>query len=167
MRLINPAISRVDIDEEIRAAAYPGHAPARWALPLLDELESLGGGWTRVSLAEQEFGDVWLPAHAGEPCHGDTRRLGDAAGGLRLRDAAAWLELHREEYAAANASCWGRISHAAAGATSPLVLSGFSVGDRIKPAEASLVVVDGLHRALGYWLSGRRTCDAYVPGTPR
>ena len=40
------------------------------------------------------------------------------------------------------------------------------VGDRVKPAEAELVVVDGLHRALGYWMAGhgiaRPTCQCWT-----
>ncbi len=162
MRIISPEIPRAAIDAEIRAATYPGHVPARWALPLLDELERAGGHWTAVVLEEDTFGDVWLPEHAGEPCHGDARRLGDTAGGMRLRDAAAWLAEHHDAYAAANPSCWGRISHASRRPAAPLVLSRHSVGDRVKPAHVALVVVDGLHRALGLWLSGRRSCEAYL-----
>ena len=165
VRLITSRIPRALIDAEIRAATYPGHSPARWALPLLDELEREGdGNWTRVALDEDELGDVWLPEHAGEPCHGDACRLGDAAGGMRLRDAAAWLAEHEAAYAAASPSCWGRIAHASGEPATVLVLSQWSVGDRVKPDAAEFVVVDGLHRALGYWLSGRRTCEAYLIG---
>lgn len=163
MRVLAPAIPRVVIDEEIRAAAFPGHEPARWALPLLDAVERRSGGWSRVALEDEEFASLWLPEHAGEPCHGDTLRIGDAAGGMPLRTAAAWLERHESVFASANPSCWGRISQAAREPRSPIVLAPFGVGDRLKPSHAALVVIDGLHRALGFWLAGDRRCEAYVP----
>ena len=164
MRLVQPLITRAQIDAEIRAARYPGHDPARWALPLVDALDRLATGWQVVELDEAEFAALWLPVHEGEPCHGDAMRLGDNADGLSVQNAIAWLRDRRDEYGAANPSCWGRITHAAeTAAASPIVVSPVSVGDRIKPSHAALVVVDGLHRAVGYALAGHRTCSAYVP----
>lgn len=162
------------------SATYPGHVPARWALPLLQALDTRSAGWQLVELDEDDLGGLWLPAHAGETCHGDSLQLGDDADGGSLREAADWLARNAERYAAANPSCWGRITHAAAaagpaagtvagagaGALSPIVVSAFSVGDRVKPAHAALVVVDGLHRALAYWLAGHRRCPAYLPVPP-
>jgi hypothetical protein len=158
-----PTISRGVIDAEIRAASHPGHEPARWALPLLDAIDRRAAGWTRITLDAADFAALWLPEHAGEPCHGDTMRLGDIGGGLPLRVAGAWLDLRKAAYAAANPSCWARISRAARDPRSPIVVASFGVGDRVKPPHAERVVVDGLHRALGYWLSGDRRCEAYVP----
>ncbi len=57
-------------------------------------------------------------------------------------------------------------AEAGAGTLSPIVVSADSVGDRVKPAHAALVVVDGLHRALGYWMAGHRRCRAYMPLPP-
>ena len=88
--------------------------------------------------------------------------LGEADEGQPLCDAAAWLDVHGAAYAAANPSCWGRITRASMAEPSPLVVSRVGVGDRDKPAHAALVVIDGLHRALGYWRSGHRACEAYV-----
>lgn len=156
-------MTRAAIDAEIRAARYPGHSPERWALPLLDQIDRQSSGWSLVALEEAEFGELWVPAHQGEPCHGDRMMLGTATDGMRLRDAATWLKLNQEAYAAANTSCWGRIALAARQPRSPIVVAPYSVGDRIKPPDAPLVIVDGLHRALGFWSSGRRTCEAYLP----
>lgn len=83
--------------------------------------------------------------------------------GSTVRDAHAWLEVHGRAYAEANASCWGRLTHASQSPRTPLVVSPVTVGDRLKPAAAALVVVDGFHRALGYWMAGHRTCLAYRP----
>lgn len=163
MRILVPTVSRGAIDAEIRAAAYPGHVPARWALPLIDLVHASAGEWVLAELEHEEFAALWIPEHAGEPCHGDSALLGRTPGGSTLEEAATWLTTNAESYAAANPSCWGRIAHAAAGAVSPLVVSPFAVGDRLKPEHAALVVVDGLHRALGYWLAGRRTCAVYLP----
>lgn len=163
MRLVTPAVPRATIDAEIRAAAYPGHAPARWALPLLDALETMAGGWQRVELDEPDLAALWLPAHAGEPCHGDTMRLGEGDEGASVRAAADWLSANGGAYAAANPSCWGRITCASGGPVSAIVVAPVAVGDRLKPDSSPLVVVDGFHRVLGYWLAGLRTCPAYLP----
>jgi hypothetical protein len=166
MRPLDPLVSRDRIDAEIHEARYPGHAPARWALPLIDQLDAGADGWMLVELNEADFGALWLPEHAGEACHGDVMQLGDTPGGHPLEEAASWLALHADAYAAANPSCWGRISHAAQAPTTAIVVSPAAVGDRVKPAHVPLVVVDGLHRALAYWVSGRRTCPAYLPRLP-
>ncbi|MCC6161841.1 MAG: hypothetical protein IT182_00645 [Acidobacteria bacterium] len=164
MRLVRSLVSRAPIDAEIRAARYPNHDPARWALPLVDALDRLATGWQVVELDEATFAALWLPAHEGEPCHGDSMRLGDDPAGQPVRSAIEWLDVHRDAYASANPSCWGRITHAAtASSAAPIVVSPVNVGDRVMPPHAALVVVDGLHRAVGYALAGRRTCLAYVP----
>lgn len=163
MRILATDIRRALIDEEIAAATYPGHSPARWALPLVAEVDGQAAGWQRVALDEHEFAALWLPAHAGEPCHGDTATLADAPDGITLAAAGDWLDAHADAYAAANPSCWGRIEAARRAAPSRLVIASWTVGDRIKPDHAALVVVDGLHRALGTWRRGDRTCEAYLP----
>ena len=162
MRVISAAVPRDVIDAGIRAAAYPGHAPARWALPLLDQLELQAAGWQLMELDADAFAALWLPSHAGEACHGDSMSLGDERGATVSR-ASDWLAAHGEAYAAANPSCWGRITRAATGPRSALVVSAVSVGDRVKPDHADLVVVDGLHRALGFWMGGARRVEAYAP----
>lgn len=163
MRLVHSDFPRADIDDEIRAAACPGHDPARWALPLLDDLERLAEGWQLVQLDEDDLARLWLPPHAGERCHGDTMPLGDGVDGASLRDVSRWLAANRDAYATANPSCWSRITLAARSAPSRLIVSPVSVGDRVKPDSAALVVVDGLHRAVAAWSAGRRTCEAYLP----
>ena len=162
MRILATDIPRALIDDEIVAATYPGHSPARWALPLVAELDAQAAGWQRVALEADEFAALWLPAHAGEPCHGDTMTLADAPGGTTLAGAGSWLDQHAEAYAAANPSCWGRIEAARRAAPSRLVIASWTVGDRVKPGDAAFVVVDGLHRALGTWRRGDRRCEAYV-----
>lgn len=163
MRIFPATVQRAEIDAQILAATYPGHSPARWALPLLDALEAQATGWQLVELDEPALAGLWLPAHAGEACHGDEMRLGEGPTGSTVHDAHAWLAVHGEAYAAANPSCWGRLTHASQSPRTPIVVSPVGVGDRLKPADAALVVVDGFHRALGYWLAGHRTCHAYVP----
>ena len=162
MRLISADVPRAVIDAAILAATYPGHAPARWALPLLDQLDARASGWQLVELDADALARLWLPPHAGEACHGDSMSLCDS-GGSSLRRAADWLMAHADAYAAANPSCWGRIRHASIGPGTALVVSPVSVGDRVKPDDAELVVVDGLHRALGFWVAGQRRCEAYMP----
>ena len=163
MRLLSASIPRAVIDAEIRAATYPGHAPARWALPLLDELDAWTSHWQLVELDGEWLANLWLPPHVGEACHGDTMRLGHGLDGATLEDAHAWLHAHAHAYSTANPSCWGRITHAARGEPTAIVVSTVVVGDRTKPPDAALVVVDGFHRALGYWMAGHRSLLAYVP----
>lgn len=166
MHIVSANVARAVIDAQLTSATYPGHVPARWALPLLDALDTRGRGWQLVELDEEDLAGLWLPAHAGEPCHGDAMPLGDDADGAGVRRASEWLARHAEAYAAANPSCWSRITHARATAMSPIIVSPESVGDRVKPDTADLVVVDGLHRALAYWMAGHRRCLAYIPGPP-
>ena len=154
---------RADIDAEIRAATYPGHAPARWALPLLDELEVEATGWQLVELDEAELAALWLPAHAGEACHGDTMRLGEGDQGATVRAAHAWLAVHAEAYAAANPSCWGRITRASRGPAPPSsclrsrwAIASSPTTQRWSSSTASI-------GRSGYWMAGHRTCQAYVP----
>lgn len=151
------------IDAQISAAVYPRHAPARWALPLLDQLQRLASGWQLVELDESEMSSLWLPPHAGEACHGDSMQLGATADGGTVEMTGAWLAANGAAYATANPSCWGRITFASGTAMSPIVVSSVGVGDRTKPDHARLVVVDGFHRVLGYWAGGRRRCEAYLP----
>jgi len=162
MRLITADVPRTVIDAAILAATYPGHVPARWALPLLDELGTRATAWQLVELDANAFGALWLPPHAGEACHGDSMSLSDVDGSP-VRQASDWLIAHADAYAAANPSCWGRIRHASMAPSSALVVSPVTVGDRVKSRHAELVVVDGLHRAVGFWMAGRRRCEAYVP----
>ena len=129
---------------------------------MLAELDARASEWQLVELDTDALAALWLPPHAGEACHGDSMTLGTAEGST-LAQAHDWLVAHADAYAAANPSCWGRIMHAAAGPRSPLVVSSVSVGDRVKSPRATLVVVDGLHRALGYWMAGERRCQAYAP----
>ena len=162
MRIITADVARTAIDAEIAAARYPGHDPARWALPLIATLDRDAAGWQLVQLEHDDLASLWMPAHAGEPCHGDRMTLGHADGSP-LSHAGAWLDVNQTAYAEANPSCWGRIAYAGGAPRAPLVVSPVAVGDRRKPAGASLVVVDGLHRALAYWLAGDRVCHAYLP----
>ena len=162
MPIISADVPRAVIDAGILAATYPGHVPARWALPLLDQLEERASGWRLIELDAAAMAALWLPPHGGEACHGDSMSLVNE-GGSCLSDAHDWLIVHAREYAAANPSCWARISHAATAPMSPLVVSAAGVGDRLKPDEVELVVVDGLHRALGFWMAGQRQCQAYAP----
>lgn len=188
MQVIDVRTRREDVDASIRAARHPGHDPARWALPLVAEADTLAHGrWRRVRLTAEEAGDLWLPPHAGEACHGDTMALAGGRGST-LREAATWLKTHTDDYARANASCWSRIAAARDGDWGPIVVAPFAVGDRTGPPQPhdardttrpgtprGLIVVDGLHRALGWTLreeggddqpggAGRRTLEAFLAG---
>jgi hypothetical protein len=162
MRVISSDVSREVIAAEIQAATYPGHSPARWALPLLEQLDQRASRWQLVELDVDALAGLWLPAHAGEACHGDSMSLGDEHGST-LRQASEWLAVHADVYAATNPSCWGRITRASTEPRSALVVSPVGVGDRVKPDHAKLVVVDGMHRALGFWMAGERRVEAYTP----
>lgn len=177
MTILEPNVSREVIDASVRAARHPGHDPARWALPLIAEADRIAAGcWTLVAFDEEEASMLWLPPHAGEPCHGDTVSLGrdgHAAGtsaraeawhGLPLGDAAAWLRLHRSEYAAGNPACWARLVAARDTSWGPIVVAPFAVGDRTAPPGTPRIVVDGLHRALGWALrESPRQADGAAP----
>lgn len=154
MTILEPNVSREVIDASVRAARHPGHAPARWALPLIAEADRIAAGvWTLVAFDERDASALWLPPHAGEPCHGDTLRLGrEGWHGLTLGDAAAWLRVHGRAYAAGNPSCWARIVAARDTSWGPIVVAPFAVGDRTAPPGTPRVVVDGMHRALGWAL---------------
>jgi hypothetical protein len=184
--ILEPDVSREVIEASVRAARHPGHDPARWALPLVADVDRVAmGAWSLVALDAREALELWLPPHAGEPCHGDTMALGRAGPrpdletadddweGLTLGDAVNWLRSHAGEYATSNPSCWGRISVARDTTWGPLVIAPFGVGDRTAPA-GRLVVVDGLHRAIG-WAMRRRanegaegvTLQVYLAGPAR
>lgn len=174
MTILEPNVSRDAIDASVRAARHPGHEPARWALPLVAEADRVSGGaWALVEFDEAEASALWLSPHVGEPCHGDTLPLGRGQAptgavveeeppwlGLPLRDAAAWLRAHERVYAAGNPSCWGRIRAARDTSWGPIVVAPFAVGDRTAPPGTPLIVIDGLHRALGWALRERRGDDA-------
>jgi hypothetical protein len=170
-------VSRDAIDASVRAARHPGHEPARWALPLVAEADrTSGGAWTLVEFDEAEASALWLPPHAGEPCHGDTLPLGRDRTpsesvaeeeppwpGLSLRDAAAWLRDHARLYAAGNPSCWARIVAARDTSWGPIVVAPFPVGDRTAPPGTPLIAIDGLHRVMGWALRERHGDDAHTP----
>lgn len=156
----------------------------RWALPLIAEADRVANGqWTRVALDARAADDLWLPPHAGEPCHGDALWIGsetpDLRGpmpaswpGLRLHEAAAWLRRHEARYASGNPSCWSRIVAARDGPWGPVVLAPFAVGDRTGPPTA-LIVIDGLHRVLGWSIRHTarvtdegETLPAFLAGPP-
>lgn len=158
MKTIDPSLDCVVVEQSIREARYPGHDPARWALPLVAEANAKGGGrWALVEVDASEAGNLWLPAHAGESCRGDRMPLAGGHG-CQLEVARAWLASHAEAYAQANPSCWQRVVAARDSTWGPVVVAPFPVGDRTRPAsvETGLIVIDGLHRALGWALRGDR-----------
>ncbi len=159
VHILDSSVPLAAITASIRAARHPGHDPARWALPLVEAADRVAGGaWQRVALDLDEAWTLWLPPHAGEPCHGDTMTLGDGRG-MRLGDTVAWLEAQADAYAQANPSCWSRIVSARDGDWAPLVVAPFAVGDRTAPPAGTRtagIVIDGLHRALGWGLRHAR-----------
>jgi hypothetical protein len=165
MQIIQPEVGREAIDASIRAARFEGHDPARWALPLVAEADRrCSGSWTLVAFTPEEARALWLPAHAGEPCHGDSEALAGGEGGSVER-CARWLVSHAGTYARHNASCWSRISRARESAWEPLVVAPFPVGDRVGPPGTALIVIDGLHRALGWALREQPgTLRAFLAG---
>ena len=163
-------VRRADVEASIREGRHPGHDPARWALPLIAEADTTAGGrWRRVALTADVSWRLWLPPHAGEPCHGDTLALAGGTG-AHLDVAVDWLLRHQARYATANPTCWARIDAARRGAIGPLVLATFPVGDRTGPpagaVRPSFIVVDGLHRALAWGLTARSPADPTVDGPP-
>jgi len=165
VRILQPAVSRLDIIASIREARFPGHDPARWAIPLVDAMHERVSGWQLIELEATAAAGLWLARHAGEPCHGDTSLLGESPQGCTVGEGVSWLTRHGARYALANPTCWQRIATARAAPSSAIVLAPFSIGDRVKPDDAAWVVVDGLHRALGWGLEGRGVLQAFVPAT--
>ena len=186
MTIVEHKVTRARVEASVRDAKFPGHDPARWALPRVALADQRAGGvWTLQAFDLDAAAALWLPAHAGEPCHGDTMQLGgapdddgtNAPQGMALGDATAWLRAHQDAYRAANASCWARITTARDTSWEPLVVAPFGVGDRTGPPGTPLVVIDGLHRALGWalgWALGQGrgaavsepTLLAFVAGAP-
>lgn len=168
MTIIERDVRVAAIEASVQEARHPGHDPARWALPLIAEADRLAGGrWSLVTFDVAEAGALWLAPHAGEPCHGDTAWLGGAAlqPGQCLADAATWLKAEHQTYAASNSSCWSRIVTARDARWGPIVVAPFPVGDRTAPVGTPLVVIDGLHRALGWALrASPSTLHAYLAG---
>ncbi len=157
MTIIDGHVPYATVCAGAREARHPGHDPARWALPLIAEANRVAAGvWSLAVLDAAEAGDLWLAPHAGEPCHGDTLWLGDGqdhvSRGQSLAEAANWLRARQHTYASANPSCWGRVVAARDSAWSPIVVAPFPVGDRIAPPGTPRIVIDGLHRVLGWSL---------------
>ena len=165
MRVIEANVRRDTIDQTVVAARSRDHDPARWALPLIAEADArCGQQWSLVELDLAEVADLWLPAHAGEPCHGDNAPLAGGAGG-RAGICAQWLAESAVAYARSNPTCWQRITAARDSTWGPIVVAPFSVGDRHAPAEQPLVVIDGLHRVLGWSLrDGHEPLRAFLAG---
>lgn len=165
VQIIQAAVTTLEIETSIRSGRFEGHDFSRWALPLVAAADQrCGGRWSLVALGMETARALWLPAHAGEACHGDTAALAGGGGGT-LGCCADWLAEHAESYARSNTSCWSRISAARAGTWGPLVIAPFDVGDRCGPSRDALVVLDGLHRALGWALRERpQSLEAFLAG---
>jgi hypothetical protein len=150
-------------------------------------LASRGGGhgswpWTRklLAVADGQFQSQWredvidgaaaleirLPAHSGEPCHGDQVTLVGHSG-ASVRDAAATLERVAAAYARNNVSCMGRIEFAAAAPLSRVVLCTAPLNweeyANVAPVEGALYCIDGFHRLVAWAWKGRLSAGVDVP----
>lgn len=88
--------------------------------------------------------------------------------GAHLATAVTWLGAHADAYARTNPSCWSRVIAARDGIQGPLVVMPFAVGDRTAPPDdvaTSGIVIDGLHRALGWGLRPDVPLEAFIPAT--
>jgi hypothetical protein len=137
-----------------------------WTSGFLDQADrQFGGAWREVTLTGPEAAAIVLPAHAGEPCHGD--RLTLSAPSHTVAVAADALRRLGETYAAANATCWSRIDRASREPFSTLILTTAPLdiaeyrGVEARPGQ--LYHLDGLHRLIGWAMAGRLTQEARIP----
>lgn len=132
---------------------------ARWTKQMLQRAhEQCNGRWYEIGISLGAALRVILPKHAGEPCHGDTREL-LPEGGLDLATAAAGIAAWDEAARAESRECWDRIRSAGTCPLSSVVLSTAPLADHpdyaMLPPGPALFHLDGLHRLLGWALSGR------------
>ena len=136
-----------------------------WTSGFLEQADrQFGGAWREVGLTGPEAAAIVLPAHAGEPCHGD--RLTLSGPGQTVAAAADAIGRLGDAYAAANATCWSRIARASRDPFSTLILTPAPLdlaeyrGVEARPGR--LYHLDGLHRLIGWAMAGRLTSDARI-----
>ena len=143
-----------------------GSAP--WTRRFIDIAdEQFDRRWREIELPAAEALEIWLPAHAGEPCRGDRVAL-TPPGGLTVREAAARLAEIRGEYQQANPSCWARINEAAAAPFSTLILTTAPLDTddhrHLTRLPGALYHLDGFHRLIAWALAGRLTPEVTLRG---
>lgn len=136
-----------------------------WTAAFLDQADrQFGGTWREVTLTGDEAAAIVLPAHAGEPCHGD--RLSLSGPGQTVAEAAQGIRQLGDAYASANATCWARIDRATRAPFSTLVLTAAPLDlDEYRGVEAAagrLYHLDGLHRLIGWAIAGRLGREARI-----
>jgi hypothetical protein len=166
------ALTRLDVVAAIGAERSLTEGSAPWTLKFVDIADrQFSGAWRPIALAGSEALEIVLPPHAGEPCRGDRLML-IGPGGATVAEAARRLARIREEYAASNPSCWGRMAGAAAAPFSTLVLTTAPIEAEdyasIAPSPGRFYHLDGFHRLVGWAWAGRLTAGvrlkAWVAG---
>ena len=143
------------------------HGSGRWTHTFITIADAMcEGRWTKEVVPGSVLLDVWLPPHAGEPCHGDTATL-IAPGGASVRQAAADWRRIRDTYAIENGSCSQRLEEAATAPLSLLVLTRRPILHElyasVAPGQSALHHLDGLHRLVAWAAVGRLTSSVAVP----
>ena len=164
MRVIR-TVAFADVLETFRRERGDAGGSAPWTLRLLEQANAeLGPDWRDIELTGLEAGAILLPRHAGEPCHGDRLTLVDDAG-LTVAATALRFAGLEHDYRAANRSCWGRIDRARREPLSRIVVATAPLDHaeyRGLPRGAGLYHLDGLHRLIGWQLTGQLADTAIV-----
>jgi hypothetical protein len=152
-------VTRADVIRTLGNGRSLTSGSAPWTLRFLDKADQqFGGEWHSRTLTGREALEILLPPHAGEPCKGDRLTLVDPAGAT-VRDAARRLAQFRENYQAANPSCWSRIEEAALAPFSGIILTPAPLDHDdyrgLEPEPGRLYHLDGFHRLVGWAWAGR------------
>lgn len=143
--MVKRPLSLDDVLADIARGRSLTEGSGPWTVDILKQADRrCGGQWHDVHVPLRVLRDERLPAHAGEPCKGDTLQL-VPEGGATVEETAQYLLGHVAQYRANNPSCWGRIRQAIDEPMSVIVLSADDKG----------YVLDGLHRLIAWQLAGR------------
>ena len=159
-------MTTADVIDALGRARPLDQGSAPWTLRFVAAADrQFGGRWRAVELTGEDALAIVLPPHAGEPCQGDRMAL-VGVGGARVADTARRLRGIQEEYARANASCYGRIAEAASAPFSQLILTPAPLeSDDYRGLVArpgALYHLDGFHRLLGWAIAERLTAEARI-----
>ena len=159
-------MTTADVIDALGRARPLDQGSAPWTLRFVAAAgRQFGGRWRVAELTGEDALAIVLPPHAGESCRGDRMAL-VGADGARVADAARRLREIQEEYAGANASCWGRIAEAASAPFSQLILTSAPLDSDdhrgLVARPSTLYHLDGFHRLVGWAIAGRLTAEARI-----
>lgn len=141
------------------AGRDPASGSGPWTRRMLERADAqCAGKWLACAVRGDALLDVYLPRHAGEPCHGDRREL-VPPGGKTVREAARDLGTWDDATRAESRECWRRLSAARDEPLSRIVLSTAPLAGHPDyaglPPGPALYHLDGWHRLVAWALAGR------------